>query len=62
VVWTVVFAGYALDLSGTLSVTAVAAIALATWLTTVVAAELMRRNGKRGPFEVLLRKLAYRTR
>jgi uncharacterized protein len=62
VVWTVVFAGYALNLSGALSVTAVAAIALATWLLTVVMAELMRRRGMRGPFEVLLRKLAYRTR
>ncbi|MBM7787146.1 DUF418 domain-containing protein [Tenggerimyces flavus] len=59
VVWTVVFAGYALDLSGTLSVTAVAGIALATWLATVVIADLMRRRDRRGPFEVLLRRLTY---
>lgn len=60
VVWTVVFAGYALDLSAALSVTAVAGLALATWLATVVLAEVMRRRDLRGPFEVLLRRLTYR--
>jgi uncharacterized membrane protein YeiB len=59
VVWTLVFAPYALDLSDDLSVTGTAALAVATWLATVGMAELMRRRGVRGPAEVLLRRLTY---
>jgi uncharacterized protein len=62
VVWTTVFAPFLLDLSRTSSVTATALIAACTWLLTVGLAELMRRTNRRGPFEVLLRRLAYRTR
>jgi uncharacterized protein len=61
VVWTVVFAPYLLDLNGSLTVTTTAMLATGTWLLTVVVAELMRRHDKRGPFEVLLRRLTYRT-
>jgi uncharacterized protein len=35
------------------------ACALAVWLVSVVAAELMRRGGRRGPAETLLRRLVY---
>jgi uncharacterized protein len=59
VVWTLVFAPYALDLGDDLGVTATAGLAIATWLATVGLAELMRRKGHRGPAEVLLRRLTY---
>ncbi|GAA5051867.1 hypothetical protein HNP84_006368 [Thermocatellispora tengchongensis] len=36
------------------------ALATATWLVSVLIAEVMRRRGHRGPAEVLLRRLAYR--
>jgi uncharacterized protein len=62
VVWTLVFAPYVLDLSDELGVTSTAALALGTWLLTVATAELMRRRGSRGPAEVALRRLSYRTR
>jgi uncharacterized protein len=48
VVWMVVFTPFLLDLSGTLTVTAVALLATATWLTTVIIADAMRRSGWRG--------------
>ncbi|MFC0627915.1 DUF418 domain-containing protein [Kribbella deserti] len=59
-VWTLAFAPYALDLTPQLSVTTVAALAIGTWLATVFLADWMRRHNRRGPFEVLLRKLTYR--
>lgn len=60
VVWTLVFAPYALDLSDDLGVAGTAALAVGTWLATVWIAELLRRRGARGPAEVLLRRLTYR--
>lgn len=60
VVWAAVFTPFLLDLSGTLSVTGTAVLALATWAGTVVLAEWMRRTGQRGPFEVLVRRVTYR--
>jgi uncharacterized membrane protein YeiB len=60
VVWTLVFAPYALDLSDDLGVATTAALAAGTWLATVVVAEVMRRRGLRGPAEVALRRLTYR--
>jgi uncharacterized protein len=60
VVWTIVFAPYALDLSDDLGVVSTAALAAGTWLATAGLAELMRRRGARGPAEVLLRRLTYR--
>ena len=48
-----------LDLSGVLSITATALLAVATWLLTVPLADRMRRAGNRGPFEVLVRRITY---
>lgn len=60
VVWAVVFTPFLLDLSGTLTVATTALLATATWLGTVVLADRMRRAGRRGPFEVLVRRFTYR--
>jgi uncharacterized membrane protein YeiB len=59
VVWTLVFTPYLGDLSGTLTVTTTALVAVATWLLTAALAELMRRADYRGPFEVLIRRFTY---
>lgn len=58
-VWALVFTPFLLDLSDTLSVASTALLAVATWLLTVVMAEWMRRTGRRGPFEVLIRRVTY---
>lgn len=60
VVWAVVFTPFLLDLSGTLTVATTAVLATATWVGTVVLADWMRRTGRRGPFEVLTRRVTYR--
>ncbi|RIQ11679.1 DUF418 domain-containing protein [Jiangella rhizosphaerae] len=62
VVWAAAFTPFLLDLSGTLTVAGTALLATATWLTTVAAADWMRRTGRRGPFEVLVRRVAYARR
>lgn len=62
VVWTLVFARYAGDLSERLGTTATAGLAVGTWALTVLIAEVMRRHEYRGPFELLLRRVAYGTR
>ncbi|RKS10306.1 putative membrane protein YeiB [Nocardiopsis sp. Huas11] len=63
VVFTLVFAPYAGGLGATLGLTGAAVVAVATWASTVVLAEVLRRTGHRGPAEVLLRRLTYaRTR
>jgi uncharacterized protein len=59
VTWAVVFTPFLLDLSGSLTVTTTAALAAATWAGTVLAADRMRRAGRRGPFEVLVRRVTY---
>lgn len=59
VVWTLVFTPFLLDLSGELTVAATALLASVTWLLTVVAADRMRSTGRRGPFEVLVRRVTY---
>ncbi|TDW23618.1 DUF418 domain-containing protein [Kribbella kalugense] len=61
VVWAVVFTPYLLDLSRTLTVATTALLAVATWLATVVLADRMRRANYRGPFELLIRRVTYRT-
>ncbi|MBG0565578.1 DUF418 domain-containing protein [Actinoplanes aureus] len=61
VVFVALFVPYTLGLGATLGTAATAAIALATWLVSVLLADLMRRTGRRGPAEVLLRRLTYRT-
>ena len=62
VAWLVLFEPYLADLGGTVGVTGAAAVGLVVWLVTVVAADLMRRAGRPGPAETMLRRLAYRTR
>lgn len=61
VVWTVVFTPFLLGLADDLSVAATALLAAATWGTTVVIADWMRRTGRRGPFEQLIRRVTYIT-
>ncbi len=60
VVWATVFTPYLLDLAGTLSVAATALLAVATWVASVVVADALARRGRRGPFEVLVRRVTYR--
>ena len=60
VVWTLAFTPALLGLSDDLTVATNALLAVATWLGTVVLADWMRRTGRRGPFEVLVRKVTYR--
>jgi uncharacterized protein len=59
VTWAVVFTPFLLDLSRTLSVAGSALLAAVTWGGTVVIADRMRRAGRRGPFEVLVRRVTY---
>lgn len=59
VVWAVLFPASVLGLGASLGVAVTALISIATWLLSVGLAELMRRRGLRGPFEVLLRRLTY---
>lgn len=59
VVWAVVFTPYLLDLSRTLATTTTALLAVATWLSTVLLADRMRRANYRGPFEILIRRITY---
>jgi uncharacterized membrane protein YeiB len=61
VVWAVLFFPYLLDLGHSMHLWQSALVAIATWAATVALAEWMRRAGIRGPFEVLLRKLTYRS-
>jgi uncharacterized protein len=61
VVFVALFIPYTLGLGATLGTAATVAIALTTWLVSVLLADLMRRAGRRGPAEVLLRRLTYRT-
>jgi len=62
VVWALVFTPFLLDLSGTLTVAATALLATATWGATVVLAGWLGSTGRRGPFEVLVRRATYRRR
>ncbi|MGV9530193.1 DUF418 domain-containing protein [Streptomyces cellulosae] len=59
VVWALVFTPFLLDLSATMTVTSTALLALVTWMATVLLAHHMDRRGHRGPFEVLVRRVAY---
>jgi uncharacterized membrane protein YeiB len=60
VVFVALLAPYTLGLGATLGTAGVAAVALATWLVSVLLSDGMRRAGRRGPAEVLLRRLTYR--
>ncbi len=59
IVWTVVFAGFLLDLSDTMTAATTALLAVATWGATVLLADRMRVAGNRGPFETLVRRVTY---
>lgn len=59
-VFTAVFAPYGLELGASLGTAAAAAVAIATWLVSVAVAEALRRAGRRGPAEVLMRRLTRR--
>ncbi|SHI78674.1 Uncharacterized membrane protein YeiB [Nocardiopsis flavescens] len=56
-VFTAVFAPYGLGLGASLGAAEAAAVAVGTWLASVAAAEALRRAGRRGPAEVLVRRL-----
>ena len=57
--WAVVFTPFLLDLSGHLTVAGTALLATVTWAVTVAVADRLRRAGRRGPFEVLVRRVTY---
>ena len=59
VVFVAVLASYGGGLGDELGIAQTAVLATATWAVIVVVAEVMRRRGYRGPFEVLLRRLTY---
>ncbi|MCO8273244.1 DUF418 domain-containing protein [Actinoplanes sp. TRM 88003] len=61
VVFVALLAPWTLGLGATISTGAVALLALGTWLVSVVLADLLRRAGRRGPAEIVLRRLTYRT-
>ncbi|MFD1965909.1 DUF418 domain-containing protein [Pseudonocardia alni] len=58
-VWFVATEPALLDLGGRLGAAAAAAVAVATWMATVVVAAALDRGGRRGPAEALLRRLTY---
>ncbi|MEV0592025.1 DUF418 domain-containing protein [Nonomuraea cavernae] len=60
VVFVVVFGPYGFGLQDDLGLAGATGVAAATWLSSLVIADLMRRAGHRGPAEILLRRLAYR--
>ncbi|MEE2037619.1 DUF418 domain-containing protein [Nocardiopsis sp. CT-R113] len=60
VAWAALFSSYTLNLPMTSPFVGVG-VAVAVWLTTVLLADLMRRRGVRGPAEVALRHLTYRS-
>lgn len=53
---------WGLDLGRTLGTAAATALAVAVWLVTLAVAVRLDRAGRRGPFEVLLRRLTYARR
>ncbi len=59
VAWAVLFTPFLLDLAEDLGVAGVAALAALVWVATVGMAEAMRRAGRRGPFETLVRRVTY---
>ncbi|WP_159942156.1 MULTISPECIES: DUF418 domain-containing protein [unclassified Nocardiopsis] len=57
-----VLAAWGLGLGAELTSWSMLLFAVGVWLVTVVAAHALERTGRRGPAEVLLRRLAYRRR
>lgn len=60
VVFVAVFFPYGLGLQDDLGLAGATGVAAATWLVSLLIADVMRRAGHRGPAEVLLRRLACR--
>ncbi|WP_346149718.1 DUF418 domain-containing protein [Nonomuraea recticatena] len=60
VVFIALFYPYGLGLEDDLGLAVATGVAIATWLLSLVIADLMRRAGYRGPAEILLRRLTYR--
>jgi uncharacterized protein len=61
VVFVALLMPYTLGLGATFGTGAVTLLALGTWLASVVLSDMLRRAGWRGPAEVALRKLTYRS-
>jgi uncharacterized protein len=61
IAWLLLLEPYLADLGGAIGVAAAASVGLGVWLVTVVAADLLRRAGRPGPAEALLRRLVYRS-
>ncbi|WP_233515147.1 DUF418 domain-containing protein [Marinitenerispora sediminis] len=59
VAWMVLFTPYYLGVGEHVGVALSVAVAVAVWLTGIAVAEVLRRAGRRGPAEALLRRLAY---
>ncbi|MGI5189437.1 DUF418 domain-containing protein [Promicromonospora sp. CA-289599] len=59
VVWVAVFAPFGMGLEDRTGLAGATVIAIATWVVSVIVAELMRRAGYRGPAEIMLRRLSY---
>ncbi|RZT85784.1 putative membrane protein YeiB [Pseudonocardia sediminis] len=58
-VWLVLTEPSLVGLHGGLGAAAAAGIGVATWVATVLVADLLHRNGRRGPAEALVRRLTY---
>ena len=58
-VFAPLLSGWGLGLGERIGTTQAYALALGVWLVTVLVAVLLARAGRRGPFEVLLRRLSY---
>jgi uncharacterized protein len=59
IIFAPLLCAWGLGLGAVLGSAAVAALAIAVWLITVVGCTLLERRGQRGPAEWLLRRLAY---
>lgn len=59
VVYVALFAPFGLGLENQVGLAGATAVAVASWVLSLVLAHLMRRSGYRGPAETLLRKLTY---
>ncbi|MBD3915464.1 DUF418 domain-containing protein [Nocardioides hwasunensis] len=60
VVWTLAFTPALLGLADDLTIATDALLAISAWLLTVALADWLRRTGRRGPFEVIVRRATYR--
>ncbi len=60
VVWMIVYTPFLLNMSTKFTVSTAMLLGFGTWLLTVAMADWMRRTGRRGPFEILLRRVTYR--